>query len=159
MSGAGSAELQPLKAFRDRWRDALASRATFVFHCAEIDPSFDPPQQVADDFVAQFGFTPIGFNWEMLDAAPGASGARSAAVVIADAFARDMVLSKQDWLGEERALNCAKEFVAAFRPDRRTVLSNRFDGLWNPISPSTFEWAFVGFDDRKIALLLVMARD
>ena len=31
--------------------------------------------------------------------------------------------------------------------------------MWNPVTTRTFDWAFVGMDDRKIAMLVVSADD
>lgn len=153
-----SVELEKLNQFIAKWRASLEAQAKLTFLCAEIEESFDPPQVIADRFVRSRGFKPIGHNWELLDAAPDASGGRSAAEIIADALAKDMVFGKE-WLGSKPAMECANEFLSAFTPERRTILSNRYDGLWNPITNAQIEYAFVGFDDRKIALLVVSVED
>ncbi len=156
MSAAAPDNLAELKAFGADWLEPLGAVADVRFEYASFEECFDAPSVIADRFVAQFGFKQIGFNWEMLDASADASGARAALTVMSEAFEREMV-QRQQWLGAERAGACANAFINAFEPAQRTILSNRFDGLWNPISDATFEWAFVGFDSRKIALLLVMA--
>ncbi|MEP3051867.1 MAG: hypothetical protein ABJP48_03900 [Erythrobacter sp.] len=149
--------LAPLERFAADWRGALETGAGAVIQFAELEPNFAAPHAVADAFVKNAGFTPIGFNWEMLDASDSADGQRAAQTVISGALANNMVMPGVEWLGEKRALACAQAFLGAFNPAQRTVLSNRLEGLWNPISTAALEWAFTGFDDQKIALLLVTA--
>ena len=105
----------------------------------------------------QLGLKTIGFNWELLDpeAAPGEP--RSALGAIAGALECDMEFPQHNWLGKRQAAACAQDFIALFGAPC-TIVSNRIDGLWNPISDARIEWAFVGFDQASAVLLLV-ARD
>ena len=157
MSGAG-AQRPSLESFIDTWRAAIEQHANVAFHCTDLMDDFRAPHAVADEFVSARGFTPIGFNWELLDAAPGADGQRSATHVIAAAVSRNVALPQQIWLGDDAASRCAEQFLACFDPLQRTVLSNHFAGLWNPIAGAAVEWAFVAMDHRAIALLLVVPK-
>lgn len=154
MSGAG-AQLQSLESFIETWRAVIEQHANAVFHCATLNEDYRAPHTIADEFINGHGFKPIGFNWEMLDAAPEADGERAALQVISKALARNVALPQQIWLGDDAATRCAEELLACFDPVHRTVLSNHFAGLWNPIAGAAVEWAFVAMDDRAIALLLV----
>lgn len=114
---------------------------------------------IADRFVQDFDLQPIGLNWEMLDSTGDEDVPRSAVAAFDDALGMDMVFTKVQWLGHENAKSCGLEFLNAFSPEHRIILTNRMYFGWNPISRATFEWAFIGMDDTKIALLLVMAED
>lgn len=152
---ASAQDVAGLEAFIVEWRKPLETAAKVAFHCAQRSEDFAAPHVTADRFVELLSYKPIGFAWEMLDAADDAGGPRSAMQVIGDALATNMDASKREWLGQERAKACASQFVELFDPISRTVLSNRYDGLWHPISGAQVEWAFVGFDEHKIALLLL----
>ena len=154
MSNANS-HLQNLESFIAIWRPRIAKHADLAFHCASLNEDYRAPHTIANGFVSEHGFTAIGFNWEMLDATPEADGERSAAHVISKALACNVERPQQIWLGEETANQCAEQLLGCFDPMQRTVLSNHFAGLWNPISGRSVEWAFVAMDDRAIALLLV----
>ena len=154
-----SAQLSDLAAFIDRWRGPLAEHAKVAFHFEPREEDFAAHHVTADTFVAGLGYQPIGFAWEMLDAALDATGPRSAVDVMAKALTRDETRPQVNWLGDQRARECAEQFASAFDPAHRTILSNHYDGLWHPIASKGLEWAFVGYDDRKIALLLVTAED
>lgn len=152
-----SEDLEQLESFFERWRGALTDGAEIRFEAQLLD---NPPllhTAVADDFVRSLGLRPIGQNWEMLDADAAPDAARSALAALQDALSHDMALPKQAWLGVERAAQCGSEFLACFDPSARTVLTNRMDFGWNPVTNAAIEWAFVGFDDRRIALLLLTA--
>lgn len=112
---------------------------------------------VADAAASGLGLKTIGFNWELLDAEGGFQDPRSALGTIAGALKSDMEFPQQSWLGADGSAACAQDFLALFNTPR-TILSNRLEGLWNPVSDARIEWAFVGFDDAHAALLLI-ARD
>lgn len=103
------------------------------------------------------GLKTIGYNWELLDAQARMGEPRSAEGIIAGALKNDMEFPQQEWLGADGAAACARDFLALFDAPR-TVVSNRLDGLWNPLSDARIEWAFVGMDGANAAVLLV-ARD
>jgi len=145
------------EAFIARWREPLATRATIVFEHGPRDGSRDNFCDIANGFVERCGYTSIGFNWEMLDPNGAAYEPRSARAVIADAFSRDMALPQTEWLGQERAQDCAEDFLSMFTGTERTIASNRLGDFWNPLTRAQIEWAFVGFDDARIALLLAMS--
>jgi hypothetical protein len=148
--------------FAARWRTALEARARIIFKSGLLPDAGGNHCQIADAFVVSCGFAPIGYNWEMLDPEGGMADARSAIGVMAGAFAADLELPQTEWLGEVRAQACAADFVAMFdaaEAEPRMILSNRLEGLWNPVSDARIEWAFVGFDASRIALLLAMTPD
>lgn len=113
----------------------------------------------ADSFVTGLGYKPIGGNWELLDADCQAEAPRSARSAFVEAFANDMVYSREPWLGRAAALALAEDFLGCFKPHARQIVTNRMYFGWNPITEATFEWAFVAFDDSAIALLLATAED
>lgn len=159
--------LDPLNHFIATWREPLESQAEVVFEARLRDGLPGTHTAIADSFVEQldskFGnemdLKPIGPNWEMLDSADDANAPRSAIAAFDDAMAMNMVFTRTQWLGHDEAKRCGREFVSAFNPGQRIILTNRMYFGWNPISTATFEWAFVGLDDTKIALLLLMAED
>lgn len=95
----------------------------------------------------------------MLDAAAAPGAPRSAQEAIAGALEFNMVYTKQEWLGRGAARQCAREFAEAFQNGPCTILTNRMDFGWNPVSDAAIEWAFAGFDDSHFALILVTAAD
>ncbi len=156
--------LATLDAFEARWRKPLARCAQVIFKVQKRDTAAGTPVQIADAFVVEHGFTPIGFDWELLDADAAPGEARSALGAFRDALALDLMM-RDTWLGDEQALDCGREFVGAFNPSQRLLLTNHIirdagtsEG-WNPISKAAYEWAFLGLDDSKIALLLITAED
>lgn len=159
-----SETLTRLNQFIADWRASLETNAAVFFEARTLGSLESAPPQIADRFVCECGFTPIGVHWEML--APEASPyePRSARGAFKDALAMDLVM-KSKWLGDARALECGEQFLRAFDPAWATIVTNhivRAQGMseaWNPISDWTLEWAFVGFDREAIALLLVMAED
>lgn len=141
--------------FAARWLPLLSNgaRTHFYHRIGRIEPA--PHSEIADGFTGELGFAKIGFNWELLDASPSADGPRSAWAQMEQALAGDIANPARPWLAQADAADCARDFIAVFDPDRRTLVANRYDGLWNPIAGASVEWAFVGFDDKAIALLLI----
>lgn len=146
---------EPLEQFEANWLSRLNQGAKTRFHCAAITEDAGLYSAVADGFVAQHGYAPIGFNWELLDAQGTLDSPRAALGEITKALAHDISNPSQSWLGERMALKCAQELLSGFDGSKLTVVSNRYDGLWNPISQAQVEWGFVCFDDKAIALLLI----
>lgn len=156
--------LERLEAFIAAWRAPLETRAELFFEMRARGDAGGAPVQVADRFVSECGYKPIGFDWEMLDAAGEADAPRSAIGAFADALTKDLAM-RGEWLGEDRALECGRTFVGAFDPLGAIILTNhivrdagRSEG-WFPISSASLEWAFVGYDDSAIALLLLTGED
>ena len=144
--------------FEANWLSRLRADAMVAFHYGPLPALAGIHSAVADAFVEQHGMTPIGFNWELLDAHVGADEPRSALGEMIKALSDDVAQPGKRWLGEAAATQCATDFLAALDPATRTVVSNRYDGLWNPISGAPVEWGFVGFDDANAALLLIASR-
>ena len=148
--------------FEANWLPRLQARlqadAKVAFHHGPLPALAGIHSAVADAFVEQHGLQPIGFNWELLDASAAADEPRSALGEMAKALKDNIAQPGKRWLGEQAAQDCASDFLAALDPATRTVVSNRYDGLWNPISGAPVEWGFVGFDDRHAALLLIASR-
>ena len=154
-----SAGLARLNRFFEVWREPLERQSGVLFEARLHGESSLGDTTIADRLVESMGLQPIGFNWEMLDASQDDNVPRSAIAAFSDALSKNMAFPSQQWLGEDRAKQCGSEFISCFTPDTRTILTNRLDMGWNPISAATIEWAFIGFDERKIALLLVTAED
>jgi hypothetical protein len=155
-----SATLARLDAFIGVWRARLNAGSADVRFEARL--LAEPPgvqTACADAFVTSLGFQPIGGNWEMLDPEGDADVPRSASAALAQAFSRNMVLSREPWLGEASALAMAGDFLGCFDARSRQIVTNRMYFGWNPITPAAFEWAFVAFDDTAIALLLATDAD
>ncbi|MEL6238190.1 MAG: hypothetical protein AAFQ90_06310 [Pseudomonadota bacterium] len=156
--------LKRLESFEKSWREPLQSCAQVAFHYRAREHTMGAPARVADDFVARCGYKSIGFHWELLDPLAERTGDRSALGAFEDALAKDLAM-RTSWLGSDRALECGREFLAAFEPPHLTLVTNHIvraagqSEAWTPISNATFEWAFVGFDDAIIALLLLTAED
>ncbi|WP_296719365.1 hypothetical protein [Erythrobacter sp.] len=150
--------LARLDAFHARWHLRLNADGATVRIAADalaISPGLHAA--CADAFVTSLGLTPIGGNWELLDAEAGMEGPRSARAALVEAFARNMVIAQQPWLGEDDALAMGEEFLGCFDPGTRQIVTNRMYFGWNPITTASIEWAFVAFDDGAIALLLATA--
>ena len=145
----------PLAQFEADWLVRLQQGAEAAFHYGEVPKDAGFHSAVADDFVGGLGYKRIGFNWELLDASASPSEPRSALGEITEAVAFDISNPSREWLGEDKARHCARQLLGAYSADRLTVVSNRYDGLWNPISGASVEWGFVCFDDTRIALLLI----
>ncbi|MEP5937874.1 MAG: hypothetical protein ABJ239_06070 [Erythrobacter sp.] len=154
-----NAELKHLQRFEATWRETLEKNAEVQFELQMLPSSSGSFTEIADRFVQSIGLETIESRWKKLDDKSGNGAQQSAAATFVDALSNDMVFSNSDWLGEKKARQCGQDFVDCFKPHPRTILTNREGSGWNPISTATFEWAFVGFDDRKIALLLLMAED
>ena len=144
-------------AFRELWLPRLNRGASTLLFVEDdhIEPALHTA--IADQFVAKHGFKAIGFNWELLDAAPDGQGKRAAHTQLVEAFSKDIANPSQAWLEVDEAADCAAAFLDLFDRDTLTLVANRFDGLWNPISRAHDQWAFVGFDAQRIALLLITA--
>lgn len=149
---------EALARFEGQWLTRLNQGARTAFHHGLTASDAGLHSAVADAFVAEHGYNPIGFNWELLDPHGDPDRPRSAFGEITQAIANDISNPSKDWLGAATARLCAHELLAAFDSKTLTVVSNRFDGLWNPISGAGVEWGFVCFDDKHIALLLIAAQ-
>lgn len=145
-----------LAAFEAKWRRRLEAGARVVIEQEPVPDTGGSPAARADAFVTSKGLQPIGYNWELLDPAASDEEPRSALGALAGALEKDMALPKQDWLGKADARACAGEFISAFDPARLTMLTNRMEHGWHPISDAGIEWAFVAYDEERIALLLLM---
>lgn len=143
------------EAFLARWKAQLEQGAQVKFAAADRDGPDGNYCAVANAFVETQGLQPIGFNWELLDAEAGPGEPRSALGTLAGALSHDMERPQSEWLGPAAARDCASDFIALFEAGSRTLVSNRLKNLWNPISPTRIEWAFLGNDARRIALLLI----
>ncbi len=152
-----SGGLEQLARFEEAWRVPFEAQAGFIFEARKLEQPHLVHTKVADHFVQSLGLKPIGTNWEMLDGSGEADAPRSAIAAFMDALSNNMARPQQIWLGLEKAAECGRDFVRAFEPAQRTILTNRMDFGWHPISDAAIEWAFVGFDEHKIALLLVTA--
>ncbi len=159
-----SGKLARLDAFIANWRARLERQAEVHFAARSLESPVGTPAHIADDFAHENGFKRIGFDWELLDAEALPSEDRSAIGAFRDALSRDLAM-RTGWLGDDQARECAREFLDAFDPATRMVVTNHIvrsggesEG-WFPISDATFEWAFVAYDERKIALLIVTAED
>lgn len=141
--------------FERAWAGRLAGGAQVFFRCGTPDPDAQIHTAIADAFAGSLGLTPIGFNWELLDAAAPADEPRSAMGEITNALSHDIGNPGKPWLDPETARKCAQDFLDLFASGSRTVVSNRFDGLWNPVAGKAVEWGFVGFDSDRVALLLL----
>lgn len=144
--------------FEAKWLARLRDDALAAFHHGPTPAGAGIHSAIADTFVEERGLVPIGFNWELLDAGASIDEPRSALGELTAAMRDDIGQPGRTWLGEEVARLCAEDFLAMFDPASRTVVSNRYDGLWNPISGAPVEWGFVGFDNRTTALLLIAKR-
>lgn len=142
-------------AFIARWRDPLKEQAQVFFAHEPRGGSGANYCDVANDFVEDQGFDGIGFNWELLDTDGAPGDPRSAQQAFVDAFSHDMALPQTEWLGLAGARACAKDFRSVFDGRGPTIVSNRLGDLWNPLTSARIEWAFVGFDETRIALLLL----
>ena len=146
-----------LSQFEARWLARLNQNSEAAFHHGLTPPDAGLHSAVADAFVSAHGFKPIGYNWELLDPNGDMDSPRSALSELAKAIAYDISNPSRVELGLARATECAQELLAAFDKATLTVVSNRHDGLWNPISGAEVEWGFVCYDDKHIALLLLTA--
>lgn len=159
-----SETLTRLETFIENWREPLSKRADLRFHTASRKGLDGAPTQIADRIASAHGYKAIGFDWELLDPAADETAPRSALGAFGDALSKDLTM-RADWLGRDAALACGREFVHAFAPSAATLLTNHIvrDGGksegWNPISLAPYEWAFVGFDDSAIALLVLTGED
>lgn len=146
------------EAFAERWVRRLSDGAWVGFENGAPDPAAFIHSVVADGFVGSFGLKPIGYNWELLDPSGDAAAPRSALGELTSALSCDLANPNRPWLPEVEARRCAGDFLALFDPATRTIVSNRHDGLWNPIAGYAVEWGFVGWDQNRIALLLLAAQ-
>lgn len=141
--------------FAASWLDRLNDGARTVFHHSPLSAAAGLHSAAADAYVAALGYRGIGFNWELLDAAAAGDAPRSAAWQLMAALTGQISNPSRPWLNEAEAQRCADDLLACFDAASLTVVSNRYDGLWNPISDAPTEWGFVCFDAQNIALLLI----
>lgn len=144
--------------FLARWQASIEARAGLIFDLHSRNEFSGNHAEIADQLAVRNDLTPIGFNWEMLDPMGDVTDPRSALGILIRAFETDMEYPKQDWFGCERAQQCARDFLDLFDRERATILSNRIEDYWNPLTAAKIEWAFVGFDG-ECAALLVLTRD
>lgn len=140
-----------------RWVPILSEGALVRFEHGPPDSAAFIHTAVADAFVASLGLKPIGYNWELLDPSGDEAAPRSAMSELIGAVSSDLANPSNPWLPPEVARRCAADFLALFDSASRTIVSNRYDGIWNPIADRAIEWGFVGFDKDRIALLLLAA--
>ena len=146
------------EAFIERWRAVLESGSLVKYAYGPRGEMAGNHCQNADQFVGALGLKQIGFNWELLDAGAPEGEARSGKGELVKALSHDLANPSHDWLSREEARACAHGFLELFDPATLTLVSNRYDGLWNPIAGAATEWGFVGFDKTRIVLLLLAAR-
>ena len=142
-------------AFEDKWLSRLNTGANTRFVHGSMPEGGGLYFAIADGFVSASGFSPIGFNWELLDTSGDPSAVRSAHGEVVKALSNRISDYGRPWLARDEAVQCASDFFGLFDPADLTVVSNRYDGLWNPISGAAVEWGFIAFDDSNIALLLI----
>lgn len=142
-------------AFITYWRPVLESGALVKFAYGPRGARSGNHCQVADQLVATLGLKQIGFNWELLDAAAPEGSPRSGKGELIKALTQNLANPSQPWLSEAQANECASEFICLFDAATLTLVSNRYDGLWNPIAGGSTEWGFVGFDKARVVLLLL----
>lgn len=147
--------MDALARFGEEWEPKIGKHAQISFHYAQYDGEAGAPYVIADRFVQLFGYQTIGHNWEMLDPQGQSGEPRAALTNVAQSVAMDLTRPSVTWLGQDQALQCARDFCNAFDLATQMIVSNRFDGLWHPIGGSDVEWAFVGYDTDAIALLLI----
>ncbi|MEL7188475.1 MAG: hypothetical protein AAGK17_02895 [Pseudomonadota bacterium] len=148
----------PCEAFKEEWLPKLSSQARIAIEHGQIGALKGTHCDVADGFVSMLGLKPIGFNWELLDAAGDAGEPRSAFDQIVEALSHDIANPSRPWLPSGEAQRCARAFIELFEPSVITIVSNRYDGLWNPIAGAANEWGFVAYDAQRIALFLIAER-
>ncbi|MEP0392818.1 MAG: hypothetical protein ABJ205_08050 [Erythrobacter sp.] len=146
------------RAFIERWRPVLESGALVHFAYGPCAAETGNHCQIADQFVEALGFKTIGFNWQLLDAGAPQGEVRSGLGELVKALTEDLVNPSRPWLSHQEGEACAKEFLDLFEAPALTLVSNRYDGLWNPIASAATEWGFVGFDHETTALLLLAER-
>lgn len=144
--------------FAARWVQRLSDGAWVRFEHGSPDPAAFIHSAVADRFVGSLGLKPIGYNWELLDPSDDEGAPRSAMSEMTSAVSCDLAHPNRLWLPAEEARRCAGDFLSLFDAATRTIVSNRYDGLWNPIAGRAVEWGFVGWDKNRIALLLLAAQ-
>jgi hypothetical protein len=142
-------------AFIERWRPVLESGALVKFAYGPRSEVSGNHCEVADQVVGTLGLKQIGFNWELLDAAAPEGSPRSSKGELMKALTQNLANPSQPWLSDAQAQECAGEFLGLFDAATLTLVSNRYDGLWNPIAGGSTEWGFVGFDEARVALLLL----
>ena len=142
-------------AFIERWRPVLESGALVKFAYGPRGGQGGNHCQVADQLVATLGLKQIGFNWELLDASAPQDAPRSGRGELMKALTQNLANPSQPWLSEAQVRECTDEFLGLFDPASFTLVSNRYDGLWNPIAGGSTEWGFVGFDETLSVLLLL----
>ena len=147
--------MEAASAFIERWRPVLESGALVKFAYGPRAQKNGNHCEVADQLVATLGLKQIGFNWELLDAAGPAGSARSGKGELMKALTQNLANPSQPWLSDAQANECASEFLGLFDAGTLTLVSNRYDGLWNPIAGGSTEWGFVGFDEARVVLLLL----
>lgn len=152
--------LKNLEAFERKWLDALNQHSVQVtFKMARLAEPRPDPQTVADDFVSQYGYRRIAPYWRPIESGLSIEFQTDASTVLTEVLSKDLVYPQYPWLTQEDASQCASDFVDSFKPSANRILTNRIGHGWNPIGDWTMEWAFVGFDNAKIALLLLQAED
>lgn len=143
------------QAFIERWRPVLESGALVKFAYGPRGSTSGNHCEIADQLVTTLGLKPIGFNWELLDAGAPEGSSRSGKGELIEALTHSLANPSQAWLSEAQARECADQFLSLFDPAALTLVSNRYDGLWNPIAGGATEWGFVGFDATQAVLLLL----
>jgi hypothetical protein len=107
--------------------------------------------EATDQFVGSLGYSPLGKHWFRLEKA---EAERELATRLQTSLAYGMdVLSRTD------SDSLSTQFAAAFDPEAATFLSNWSNNAWTPLTSSTFDAAYVGTDDVRIALLLFEDED
>jgi hypothetical protein len=144
------------ESFITRWRPVLESGALVKFAYGPRGTVAGNHCDIADQFVGQLGLKKIGFNWELLDASAPEGEPRSGRAELIKAFVNNLANPSQPWLSDVQASECAGEFLDLFDAGTLSLVSNRYDGLWNPIAGGSTEWGFVGFDSTQIVLLLLV---
>lgn len=163
-SGSGGSTLDSwlknLEYFERTWLKALNQDSVQVtFKMGRLVDPLPDPQTVADEFIAKHGYQRIAPYWRTLEHGVNGESAIETTSILTEVLAKDLVYPDCRWLTPEDASKCAEDFACSFKEASGHFLTNRIGNGWNPIGDWTMEWAFVGFDNAKIALLLLQAED
>lgn len=146
----------PFAAFEAKWLAALNRQTPAKIAFGSLPQERASPYAMADAFITSLGLKPIGFNWELLDPEAVAGAPRSAQGELHKALTQLSGNPDSGPLSSSDAEDCAADFWELFELAQLNVVSNRYDGLWNPVAGGEIEWGFVAFDQSHIGLLLLM---
>jgi hypothetical protein len=124
---------------------------TASVHFAERAAYPGPAPEAADHFMVSLGYRSLDKHWFLLDW-------MKLRVELASRLQKSLAYGVR-LLSPDQAAELTLQFADLFDPNSVVFLTNWIDHGWNSVTESTFDAAYVGIDDHRLALFLFEDED